>query len=505
MNPRKTVIRADDRIDPYSSRGPSWFDGFAKPDVVAPGRTLIAPAAPGSTLAINHPELLVEDASGSLSYITLSGTSMATAVTSGIAAVVIAANRVAVPHRIPRCRPMQSRRFSSTGVRVTDGSRPALQPSCAGGGHAVNAGGAIELASAIDTSVSTRTWWLMRGVQPQTTFGSETDGWSQEFIWNNTPGYGFSIYINSPAWASNATWGDKILWGDNFVWGENILWGDNILWADNILWGDNIVYGARTSCGATTSCGETTSCGLTRAFGLISRRTAHENPSASCATVRRAVVLSGNPAGSVAARGDFRPCPPAACISGDGDALRPPQAAAAHDEKRFHDVSGECGGVYLASAARPASDDGCRGGWRVVSVHVRDAPRKSVVHRTSSTSRLCFLPSRRSASFTGWPAVLSVTSSGLILRRRSAQRRLPIFSSTSVPSLLPWRCQRANESRRVASRLPLGRSKLLRRCRRRRTRCSCCRSVRLRLYSVGLDSDVRHLPHLSGLRRAPRR
>ena len=77
MNPRKTVIRADDRIDPFSSRGPSWFDGFAKPDVVAPGRTLIAPAAPGSTLAINHPELLVEDASGSLSYITLSGTSMA--------------------------------------------------------------------------------------------------------------------------------------------------------------------------------------------------------------------------------------------------------------------------------------------------------------------------------------------------------------------------------------------------------------------------------------------
>ena len=83
------------------------------------------------------------------------------------------------------------------------------------GGHAVNAGGAIELATAIDTSVSTRTWWLMRGVQPQTTFGSETDGWSQEFIWNNTPGYGFSIYINSPAWASNTTWGDKILWGDN--------------------------------------------------------------------------------------------------------------------------------------------------------------------------------------------------------------------------------------------------------------------------------------------------
>src|SRR5262249_18630785 len=59
FNPKKTATRFDDRIDPYSSRGPSWYDGFAKPDVVAPGRTLSAPAAPGSTLAINHPELLV--------------------------------------------------------------------------------------------------------------------------------------------------------------------------------------------------------------------------------------------------------------------------------------------------------------------------------------------------------------------------------------------------------------------------------------------------------------
>ena len=209
LNPRKTVIRADDRIDPFSSRGPSWFDGFAKPDVVAPGRTLIAPAAPGSTLAINHPELLVSDASGSLSYITLSGTSMAAAVTSGIAAVVIAANRVAVPTSHPALPPNAVKAILEyTGVRVTDGSGLPYNRLVQGAG-AVNAGGAIELATAIDTSVSTGTWWLTRGVQPQTTFGSETGGWSQEFIWNNTPGYGFSIYINSPAWGSNITWSDN--------------------------------------------------------------------------------------------------------------------------------------------------------------------------------------------------------------------------------------------------------------------------------------------------------
>jgi serine protease AprX len=196
MNPRKTVVRTDDRVDPFSSRGPSWFDGFAKPDVVAPGRSLIAPAAPGSTLAINHPELLVGDASGSLSYITLSGTSMAAAVTSGIAAVVIAANRAAVPTPHPALPPNAVKAILEyTGVRVTDASGVLYNRLVQGAG-AVNAGGAIELAAAIDTSASTGTWWLTRGVQTQTRIGNETSGWSQEFIWNNTPGYGSSIYIN---------------------------------------------------------------------------------------------------------------------------------------------------------------------------------------------------------------------------------------------------------------------------------------------------------------------
>ncbi len=45
-----TETRTDDRVAPYSSRGPTWYDGFAKPDVVAPGHKLTSDAAPGSYL-----------------------------------------------------------------------------------------------------------------------------------------------------------------------------------------------------------------------------------------------------------------------------------------------------------------------------------------------------------------------------------------------------------------------------------------------------------------------
>ena len=34
---KNTAWPYDDTVAPYSSRGPTWFDGFAKPDILAPG------------------------------------------------------------------------------------------------------------------------------------------------------------------------------------------------------------------------------------------------------------------------------------------------------------------------------------------------------------------------------------------------------------------------------------------------------------------------------------
>jgi subtilase family protein len=38
---RDTLRRDDDQISAFSSRGPTWHDRFAKPDVAAPGQSLV--------------------------------------------------------------------------------------------------------------------------------------------------------------------------------------------------------------------------------------------------------------------------------------------------------------------------------------------------------------------------------------------------------------------------------------------------------------------------------
>ena len=54
-----TPERSDDTVATYSSRGPTPFDGFIKPDLVAAGNKVVSAEAPRSYLAETYPELHV--------------------------------------------------------------------------------------------------------------------------------------------------------------------------------------------------------------------------------------------------------------------------------------------------------------------------------------------------------------------------------------------------------------------------------------------------------------
>ena len=250
-----TVDRSDDTIASFSSRGPTYKDWGAKPDLVAPGVGTVSLANPQSNFYLTKAPLLVD---GTLPtafkpYLTLSGTSMAAPVVTGTVALMMQAN--------PSLTPNMAKAILQYTAQTYDGYNPLTQ-----GAGFLNTFGAVRLASFYATA------------QPGDVAPVQAM-WSKHLIWGNHMISGGFIKPSSNAYTVGVNWGvaktdngDKIVWGtdcgsadcDNIVWGtadgDNIVWGtaddgDNIVWGtgddDNIVWGtdcggadcDNIVWG----------------------------------------------------------------------------------------------------------------------------------------------------------------------------------------------------------------------------------------------------------------------
>jgi serine protease AprX len=89
-----TTSLSDDNVPPWSARGPTAADGLAKPDVVAPGVGLVSLAAPGASITTQFPPAMAAP------YRQGSGTSMSTAIVSGLVADILSADPGWSPDRV---------------------------------------------------------------------------------------------------------------------------------------------------------------------------------------------------------------------------------------------------------------------------------------------------------------------------------------------------------------------------------------------------------------------
>ena len=235
LRTKATATRTDDEVAAFSSRGPTWYDGLSKPDVLAPGQAMVAINATDTTLYGNT--ALRADVSP---YLRLSGTSMAAGVTSGVVALVIEANRldegassVLTPNMIKAIL-----QYTSIAVADPDASTPAMLEQGAG---AINVAGAIALTRAIDPDMPRGSSWLETGIQPFTLLGGLPEAWVQHIVWGDHLIWGDTIAWNLDAWDEHIVWGDgdeHIVWGGFWGSDEHIVWGDGFWGDEHIVWGD---------------------------------------------------------------------------------------------------------------------------------------------------------------------------------------------------------------------------------------------------------------------------
>ena len=215
VNTRQTAARNDDAIAAFSSRGPSWFDALPKPDLVAPGQSLVSDGVAGSTLFTQLPDRQVAGNGGIARFLRLSGTSMSAAVTSGTVALMIEAGRTAGADLSP---PMIKTILGFTALPVAGADRLSQ-------GHgALNAAGAVALAAAVAAAAGSST--EVTPVPPLTTIAGETWLWAQSFDWDETVVWG------------NHDWDDTVVWG-NYDWDGTVVWGNTsaLTW-DDAVWGN---------------------------------------------------------------------------------------------------------------------------------------------------------------------------------------------------------------------------------------------------------------------------
>ncbi len=94
VDDKNTISVKDDTVASFSSRGPTP-DGLAKPDVVAPGMRIVSLRVPGSYIDRTAPF----SRAGSW-YTSLSGTSMATPICAGVAAIVLGIKPALTPDKV---------------------------------------------------------------------------------------------------------------------------------------------------------------------------------------------------------------------------------------------------------------------------------------------------------------------------------------------------------------------------------------------------------------------
>jgi len=242
-NAKGTPSPYDDQIASYSAKGPTAIDHIVKPDIVAPGNGVVSLLASTSCTLYAHSNLthvsntydMVGTSGTSTSYLKLSGTSMATPVVAGAAALLIQKTPSLTPDQVKE-RLMRSARkilpayMSSIDV-ITFNSYSMIADIFTVGAGYLDINAALQNNDLINVPA----------MSPSVIYNSST---RQVLLSSN-----FATVLGLD---DSVVWGDSVLTGA-LVAGLNVIWAadDSVVWGDSTSLGFSVVWGDTIS-GTTT-------------------------------------------------------------------------------------------------------------------------------------------------------------------------------------------------------------------------------------------------------------
>jgi serine protease AprX len=228
-NAHHTADISDDTITTYSSRGPTALDLVAKPDLVAPGNRIVSLRSPGSHFDLLFPgRRVAADPLRPLvaEYYEMSGTSMASPIVAGTAALMLEQDPSLNPGTV-KARLMLSARKPASGDPLVTGA--GLLDILG----ALRATGTVADAPSPKAMPDTDTG-LIGFENTGVLWGNDSFSimalWSNAVIWTDP-----SAYYQSIVWSAGELWPQGENWPENELWPNSEIWPENLLWPDNAL------------------------------------------------------------------------------------------------------------------------------------------------------------------------------------------------------------------------------------------------------------------------------
>ncbi len=241
--------QASQTITSYSSKGPTLLDHFVKPDLAAPGNQVVSLIDPSGFLAAKFPINDVFPCDSTLTvcnstignplYFRLSGTSMATPVVSGAAALLLQQNPGMTPDQVKARLMKTAWKGSSQYTTASDnrGNLYTLQHDI----FAIGAGFVDVSAALSNTDLAPDTLGCAKS--PRVSYDPLTRTVSLVYdptsIWNTAVVWGTSMVWGTSVLNGTTLQGYAVVWGDSMVWGTSTDQGFGVVWGTSVVWGSS--------------------------------------------------------------------------------------------------------------------------------------------------------------------------------------------------------------------------------------------------------------------------